>query len=79
MESQRAFQSWESDETSPTNTYGETKLAMEKMMKWFDQAYGTKYVSLRYFNAAGAYETGVIGGKIIIQRHTLSHLFYKFH
>ena len=51
----------ESDETSPTNTYGETKLAMEKMMKWFDQAYGTKYVSLRYFNAAGAYETGEIG------------------
>jgi UDP-glucose 4-epimerase len=31
----------ESDETSPTNTYGETKLAMEKMMKWLDQAYGT--------------------------------------
>lgn len=51
----------ESDETSPTNTYGETKLAMEKMMKWFDQAYGTKHVSLRYFNAAGAYETGEIG------------------
>lgn len=51
----------ESDETSPTNTYGETKLAMEKMMKWFDQAYGTKYVSLRYFNAAGSYETGEIG------------------
>lgn len=51
----------ESDKTLPTNTYGETKLAMEKMMKWFDQAYGTKYVSLRYFNAAGAYETGEIG------------------
>ncbi|WP_053954703.1 UDP-glucose 4-epimerase GalE [Inediibacterium massiliense] len=51
----------ESDETRPTNTYGETKLAMEKMMKWFDQAYGTKYVSLRYFNAAGADEIGTIG------------------
>ena len=51
----------ESDETTPTNTYGETKLAMEKMMKWFDEAYGIKYVSLRYFNAAGAYETGEIG------------------
>lgn len=51
----------ESDETSPTNTYGETKLAMEKMMKWFDQAYGTRYVSLRYFNAAGAYKSGTIG------------------
>ena len=51
----------ENDETNPTNTYGETKLAMEKMMKWFDVAYGIKYVSLRYFNAAGAYETGMIG------------------
>lgn len=51
----------EDDETKPTNTYGETKLVMEKMMKWFDQAYGIKYVSLRYFNAAGAHESGVIG------------------
>lgn len=51
----------EDDETNPTNTYGETKLAMEKMMKWFDQGYGIKYVSLRYFNAAGALESGVIG------------------
>lgn len=51
----------ESDDTNPTNTYGETKLAMEKMMKWFDKAYGIKYVALRYFNAAGAYETGEIG------------------
>lgn len=51
----------EEDITNPTNTYGETKLAMEKMMKWFDEAYGTKYISLRYFNAAGAHESGRIG------------------
>ncbi|WP_078429784.1 UDP-glucose 4-epimerase GalE [Alkalihalobacterium alkalinitrilicum] len=51
----------EEDETNPTNTYGETKLAMEKMMKWFEQGYGIKYVSLRYFNAAGAHESGKIG------------------
>lgn len=51
----------ESDPTIPTNPYGETKLTMEKMMKWFDNAYGTKYVSLRYFNAAGAHEKGDIG------------------
>lgn len=51
----------ETDETSPTNTYGETKLAMEKMMKWFENAYGIRYISLRYFNAAGAHESGSIG------------------
>lgn len=45
----------ETDPTVPTNTYGETKLAMEKMMKWVDQAYGIRYISLRYFNVAGAY------------------------
>ncbi|UUZ91536.1 UDP-glucose 4-epimerase GalE [Paenibacillus sp. P25] len=46
---------------APTNAYGETKLAMEKMMRWFDTAHGIKYVSLRYFNAAGAHESGRIG------------------
>jgi UDP-glucose 4-epimerase len=51
----------ENDRTLPTNTYGETKLAMEKMMKWFDVAHGIKYVSLRYFNAAGAHASGKIG------------------
>ena len=51
----------ESSITNPTNTYGETKLAMEKMMKWVDKAYGIKYVSLRYFNASGADPSGDIG------------------
>lgn len=48
-------------DTCPTNTYGETKLAMEKMMKWCDKAYGMKYVALRYFNVAGAKDDGSIG------------------
>lgn len=47
--------------TNPTNAYGETKLTMEKLMKWCDFAYGIKYVSLRYFNVAGARESGEIG------------------
>lgn len=47
--------------TNPTNTYGETKLAMEKMMKWCETAYGIRFVSLRYFNVAGARQTGEIG------------------
>ena len=47
--------------TVPTNPYGNTKLAIENMLKDCDQAYGLKYVSLRYFNAAGADEKGRIG------------------
>ncbi|PLR96925.1 UDP-glucose 4-epimerase GalE [Bacillus sp. T33-2] len=51
----------EEDETSPTSPYGETKLAMEKMFRWCDGAYGLKSISLRYFNAAGAHPEGMIG------------------
>ena len=51
----------EDDETNPTNTNGETKLTMEKMMKWVSRANGVRYVSLRYFNAAGALPDGSIG------------------
>lgn len=51
----------ETDRTLPTNPYGETKLAVEKALKWADKAYGIKYVSLRYFNAAGAHVSGKIG------------------
>lgn len=51
----------ETDKTEPTNTYGETKLSMEKMFKWTDVAHGVKYVSLRYFNACGAHVSGEIG------------------
>ncbi|MDQ0428609.1 UDP-glucose 4-epimerase [Planomicrobium stackebrandtii] len=47
--------------TNPGNTYGETKLTMEKMMKWTGLAHGLKFVSLRYFNVAGARETAEIG------------------
>lgn len=51
----------ETDKTNPTNCYGETKLSMEKMFKWTGKAHGLRYVSLRYFNACGAHESGQIG------------------
>ena len=44
----------ESDPTAPTNPYGETKLAFENILKWFENAYKLRFASLRYFNAAGA-------------------------
>ncbi len=51
----------EEDNTYPTNPYGESKLAVEKILKWCDRAYGIKYTILRYFNAAGAHISGKIG------------------
>src|SRR5436853_179106 len=44
----------ESDPSAPTNPYGETKLAFERALRWYERAYGLRYASLRYFNAAGA-------------------------
>jgi UDP-glucose 4-epimerase len=40
----------------PVNPYGESKLAVEKMLHWYDRVHGLRYASLRYFNAAGASE-----------------------
>ncbi|HLR64450.1 MAG TPA: UDP-glucose 4-epimerase GalE [Pseudogracilibacillus sp.] len=48
-------------QTNPTSPYGETKLAMENMIKWTEKPHGIKHVSLRYFNVAGATKSGVIG------------------
>lgn len=61
----------EEDETKPTNAYGETKLTMEKMMKWISRASGIRYVSLRYFNAAGALPNGVIGEDHATETHLI--------
>lgn len=47
--------------TAPTNPYGATKLALEEAMRWYDRAYGLRYATLRYFNAAGADPAGEIG------------------
>jgi UDP-glucose 4-epimerase len=44
----------ESDDLRPENPYGESKLIVEQMLKWFDACHGLRSVALRYFNAAGA-------------------------
>ena len=57
--------------TCPTNTYGETKLAIEKMLKWTHQAHDLNYVCLRYFNVAGADESGLIGEAHTTETHLI--------
>ncbi|HEU5246445.1 MAG TPA: UDP-glucose 4-epimerase GalE [Candidatus Udaeobacter sp.] len=44
----------ETTPAQPINPYGESKLAFEKILQWYDRIHGLKFVSLRYFNAAGA-------------------------
>jgi UDP-glucose 4-epimerase len=46
----------ETDPNRPTNPYGESKLTFERALRWYNEAYGLRYTSLRYFNAAGASE-----------------------
>ena len=57
--------------THPTNVYGRTKLVIEGMLADYAQAYGLNYVSLRYFNAAGAAEHGVIGEDHMPETHLI--------
>lgn len=44
----------EDHKKEPQNPYGETKLSSERLLKWYDKAYGFKSISIRFFNAAGA-------------------------
>lgn len=61
----------EDDPKNPTNTYGETKLAMEKMIHWVSQSSSLKYVSLRYFNVAGAWDDGSTGEAHSTETHLI--------
>src|SRR6266487_6534161 len=63
------------DETAPArpiNPYGESKLAFEKILRWYDQIHGLKFVSLRYFNAAGA--TGNFGEDHRLETHLIPNV-----
>lgn len=51
----------ESHPLQPVNPYGQSKLMTEQMLPWFDSAAGIRSVSLRYFNAAGAWPDGSLG------------------
>lgn len=61
----------ESTITNPTNPYGESKLAVEKILKWCDGAYDIKYAVLRYFNVAGADVSGKIGEAHTTETHII--------
>jgi UDP-glucose 4-epimerase len=61
----------EDDAKQPINPYGETKLVVERALKWCDQAYGIKSVVLRYFNACGADESGKIGEDREVETHLI--------
>lgn len=61
----------EESETLPTSPYGESKLMMEKMFKWADLAHGIRFVSLRYFNVAGADQSGDIGEAHGVETHLI--------
>lgn len=51
----------EAHPTKPVNVYGGTKLMLEQILGWYEKAYGLRYISLRYFNAAGADPDGDTG------------------
>lgn len=67
----------ETDPKNPLNPYGETKYIMEKMLNDYDKAYGLKYISLRYFNAAGAAIDGSIGEAHPEESHLIPNIITK--
>ncbi len=64
----------EEQPAAPTNPYGETKIAFERALGWYRRAYGTRYASLRYFNAAGAHPSGGIGEDHARETHLIPRL-----
>lgn len=51
----------EDHSTIPTNVYGSSKLMFEEILKWYNKIFGIRYISLRYFNAAGCDPEGELG------------------
>lgn len=67
----------EDDPKNPLNPYGETKYMMERILEDYDSAYGIKFVSLRYFNAAGAELDGSIGEAHLEESHLIPNILIK--
>jgi UDP-glucose-4-epimerase GalE len=61
----------ESTPRQPINPYGSSKLFFENALEAYDPAYGIRYASLRYFNAAGADESGEIGEMHVPETHLI--------
>lgn len=67
----------EDDPKNPLNPYGETKYILEKMAEDYDTAYGIKFMSIRYFNAAGAALDGCIGEDHPLESHLIPNIVKK--
>jgi UDP-glucose 4-epimerase len=67
----------EDDPKNPLNPYGETKYIMERMLEDYDAAYGIKFISIRYFNAAGAALDGSIGEDHPEESHLIPNIIKK--
>jgi len=65
----------EANPRQPVNPYGMTKLALENALEAYGRAYGLRYVSFRYFNAAGADESGAIGEMHEPETHLIPLVF----
>ena len=65
----------EETQRSPVNPYGASKLAFEYALEAYGQAYGLRFVSFRYFNAAGADESGKIGEMHAPETHLIPVVF----
>jgi UDP-glucose-4-epimerase GalE len=63
----------------PVNPYGATKLTFEHALEAYDRAYGLRFVSFRYFNAAGADESGEVGEKHVPEPHLIPAAFEAVH
>ncbi len=67
----------EDDPKNPLNPYGETKYILERMLEDYNAAYGIKFMSIRYFNAAGAALDGSIGEDHPEESHLIPNIIKK--